>query len=94
MRSSYSCETTTSCSASNVNSKRGNSEVHLVEVDQREFLLGDSVVETSLLTQVNNLERFENLGEFSSCDIGVDVEDLTFGGFGERGEDGKSSSTN
>jgi hypothetical protein len=69
-------------------------EPHLVEVDQRKFLLGDSVVKTSLFTQVDDLEGFENLCEFCSSNIGVDVEDLTFSGFGERSEDGESSGTN
>ena len=52
------------------------------------------MIKSTLLTQVNDLERFENLGEFGSGDISVDVEDLTFCGFSEGSEDGESSGTN
>lgn len=52
------------------------------------------MIKSTLLTQVNDLERFKNFGEFSSSDISVDVENLTFCGLGEGSENRESSSTN
>lgn len=52
------------------------------------------MIKSTLLTQVNDLERFKNFGEFSSSDISVDVENLTLCGLGEGSENRESSSTN
>ena len=64
-------------------------ETDFVEIDYVELLLGDAVEESSLLGEVDNLERFEDLGEFGGSDIGVNVENLTVSSFGETGEDGE-----
>lgn len=49
------------------------------------------MVETALLGQVNDLEGFEDLGQFGGRDISVDVEDLALASFGQRGQDGESA---
>lgn len=61
--------------------------VLLVEVDSRELLAGDTVEETTLLVEVDNLHGLKDLGELTGGDVGVDVEHLSVGGLSERGED-------
>lgn len=65
--------------------------VLLVEVDSRELLASDTVEETTLLVEVDNLHGLKDLGELTGGDVGVDVEHLTVGGLGERGEDGETA---
>lgn len=74
--------------------KPPSERTHLVEVDDIELLVRDPVVESSLLTEVDDLEGLEDLGELSSRDVGVDIEDLALPRLGKTGEDGKSSSAN
>ena len=50
--------------------------------------------QSTLFAKIDNLERFENLGEFGGSDVGVDVEDLTMSSFGQTGENGKSTGSN
>lgn len=49
------------------------------------------MVKTTLLGEVDNLERLEDLGQLGSSDIGVDIEDLTLPRLGETSEDGERS---
>ena len=44
--------------------------------------------ETAFVVDVDDLERLEFLCDFTSGNVGVDVEDLAVGSLGKRGEDG------
>ena len=67
---------------------------HLVQVDHVELLAGDTVEETALLVDENDLERLELLCELSGGNVGIDVQDLTVCALRERGENGQRASTN
>ena len=48
---------------------------------------------TALVVQEDNLQRFKLLGEFTSSNVGVYVENLTFFGLCQAAQDGKSACT-
>jgi len=72
---------------------RRETKAYLVQVDNVHLLSSDSVEETTLLVDVEDLHGLEDLGELSGSDIGVDVEELTVLGLSEGSEDGESSSS-
>ena len=61
--------------------------VLLIEVDGLDKLAGVLVVQTTLLGEVDNLQRHECLGQLSSGLVGVDVEELTLVVLGHAGKD-------
>ena len=61
--------------------------VLLVQVHGLDQLAGLLVVDTTLLREVDNLERNESTGELSGSLVGVDVEDLALGALCHAGED-------
>ena len=65
----------------------------LVKVDDIELLAGDTVEHATFFVDENDLHRFKFLGELSSGDVGVDIEDLTGLGLGQAGKDRYSAST-
>lgn len=65
----------------------------LVQVDNIKLLAGDTVKEAASVVDEDDFHRFKFLGEFSSGDVGIDVEDLTSLGLGQAGKYGQSAST-
>jgi hypothetical protein len=63
----------------------------LIHVNDIKLLPGDTVVETTLLIEVDDLERFELLGKLTSSNVGIDVEELTLVGPSKGSEDGQST---
>jgi len=65
----------------------------LVQVDDIEFLTGDTMEQAAFLVEEDNLHRLKLLGELSSGNVSVDIEDLTSLRFGQAGKDRQSTST-
>jgi len=68
--------------------------VLLVQVDRRNLLIGIRVEQSSLLRQVNNLQRLQALGELSRRHIRIDIENLSFWRLSHRREDWQTPSIN
>src|SRR5699024_173522 len=66
----------------------------LIEVDDRDLLSRVTVEETTLLSQIDDLERLQSARQLTSRNISIDVEHLTIGGLGHRRQNGKTPSLN
>ena len=68
--------------------------VFFIKVDDRDLLSRVTVEQTTLLSQVDDLERLQRARQLTSRNIRIDVEHLTIGGLGHRGQNGETSSLN
>jgi len=65
----------------------------LVQVDDIEFLTGDTMEQAAFFVEEDDFHRLKLLGEFSSGNVSIDIEDLTGLGLGQAGKDRQSTST-
>lgn len=65
--------------------------VLLVQIDGGDLLAGITIEQTTLLGEVDDLQRLQGSRKLAGSDIGVHVEDLTIGGLGHGGQDWEAS---
>ena len=69
------------------------SPARLIEVDNVQLLTRDTVEHASFIVQEDNLHWFELLSEFTRCNVGIDIQDLTIGRLRKTGQNRKCACT-
>jgi hypothetical protein len=60
---------------------------YFVKIDNVQLFTGDTMKEPALFIQKDDLKRFELFSELTRCDVGVNVEYLSFDALGQTGKD-------
>lgn len=66
--------------------------VLLIQVNSGNLLTSVTVEETTLLSQVDNLQWLESAGQLTGSDVSIDVQDLTIGSLGHGSKDRQTTS--
>lgn len=67
--------------------------VLLIQVNGGDLLTSVTVEQTTLLSQVDDLQWLQSTGQLTRGHIGVDVQDLTIGGLGHGSQNGETTSS-
>lgn len=68
--------------------------VLLIQVDSGDLLTGITVEQTTLFSEVDNLEGLQGACKLTGSDIRIDVKDLTIAGLGHGSQNGEAASGN
>lgn len=64
-------------------------KTNLIQIDNVQLLPRNTMEQTPLLTQVNNLQRLQHFGQLSSGYISIDVQNLSLGSFRQACQNGQ-----